>query len=1285
MKQILRILSFLLLFNVFATNVQATHIVGGEMTYTHLSGNLYEISLTIFRDCYNGNPAAFFDNPARIGIYNSDNVLIDSLLIPWDSDINDTLDPILSNECLVVPPDVCVHTTTYLDTIALSPIIGGYTLIYQRCCRNQTIVNIVDPLDSGATFSVTITEKALLEENSSAKFQVWPPIYICANEPIDFDHSAVDVDGDSIVYQLCTPLLGAFPGKPIPEPWEQTVPTPVVWIDPPYNLNNVLGGVPLQIDSETGFLTGVPDNVGQFVVGICLEEYRDGVLISTTRRDFQYNVGICGETISSFFAPEVQCDGFTVDFDNQSSNANNYEWYFNDPNNPGASSTSPNPSYTYADTGLYEIMLIAEPGNTCVDTSYQLVSIQLPSLFADFDYSFEDCSDSISIVVTDQTIDTISTPTEWLWELSTGQTSTLQNPEFLVGGESIVTLSLIVTAANGCTDTLSETFLTNLIINELSFDTVQICRGDSVVLNNDFNPIYSYNWSPAAGLDNPNAPNPKASPESTTTYSVTITDAANFCSLTQQVLVTLPPPIILGIPNDTVICSNDLTLLADSDEAIFYVWSDDPNFDNSLSTDSMVVVDPIGAQTYYIFVRDSFGCTLTDSVRITGNGINVSTDSLGVYCFGEEVSLSVTNLDPTDILTYDWTPTANILSGTQSATVEILPTTPGTFTYFVATENQFGCTRLDSVLVGVLDTTPQLDFVGETQCSGYTVYFSNTSINAPYYLWNFGDPAAPVASSTAENPSYTYAGPGTYMVSLTIDAAVECKDTIFREITVNEPNIALDFEWEFEECTDSVAISFTDLSVNTQSNITGWNWFFSNGDTSTLQDPTIILTQSQLLESTLILNSDDGCIDTLSQSFPVDLIEVSLRDSLAFCQGDTLFLNPDGDTSYVYEWFPTTGLSDSNVPNPVANPLSTTIYEVTITDFSEDTCSVVRSVTVVVPPLIDLLVTNDTTLCEPSLEIMAQSNQAILYEWSIAANFDPIFSMEDSVVVMPDRPSIYHVRVTDDFGCQKTDSVIVYSSGIDLALEEVVTVCIGDSLRLNATNLNPEDDLTYFWTPGDAVIAGGNTSTPLISPGITTEYYVFVTNQFGCELRDTVTANVFNYVPPLTVDADPDTIIIGQSSQLSSTVDPGYNYNWSPSETLDDPTISTPLATPEVSTLYNLYIETAQGCSNQATLFVVVLNPKCDDPFIFIPNAFTPNGDGQNDVLFVNGNNIDVMNLAIYNRWGEKVFESDRKEKGWDGTYKGEALTPDVYGFYLTVKCFDGIEFFKKGNINLLR
>ena len=151
-----------------------------------------------------------------------------------------------------------------------------------------------------------------------------------------------------------------------------------------------------------------------------------------------------------------------------------------------------------------------------------------------------------------------------------------------------------------------------------------------------------------------------------------------------------------------------------------------------------------------------------DSVKINGQGINVSTPDLELICDGSSVQLLVENLDPEDILTYDWEPSQFILDGGNTATPTVQTPEPGLFNFEVNIANQFGCTTIDSVNVAVLDTTPQLGFVDFQQCSGFKVNFMNTSINADYYQWFFGDPNNPGATSTETNPSYQYPQAGTY-------------------------------------------------------------------------------------------------------------------------------------------------------------------------------------------------------------------------------------------------------------------------------------------------------------------------------------------------------------------------------------------------------------------------------------------------------------------------------------------------------------------------------------------
>lgn len=453
----IRLTLFFLLSLVAIPKSYATHIVGGEVTYVCKGNNIYEITLTIYRDCFNGQPA--FDNPAVVGVYKTGtDSLFRNMLLPYNDNTNDTLPIVLENPCLVVPPGVCVHKATYKATVILPYRPDGYTVVYQRCCRNRLIRNIPDPLNTGISFMAEISGKAQLECNNSAVFTNWPPVAICVHEPIHFDHSATDLDGDSLRYRLCTPLNGpdstiAAPNPPAPPPYPE-----LLWSDPPFNLMNVMGGVPLAIDSITGLMTGTPNTLGNFVVGVCVDEFRNDTFISTTRRDFQYNVADCGMPTAAFFIPETLCDTLQVQFQNQSQHAKNYQWYFDWPGDLSQISGDVSPLHTYADTGVYNVALIAEPNTTCSDT--------------------------------------------FIFQIHLVETAG----------------SLVVVA-----------------------DPEEIHRGESSQLSADFPGATMYSWQPADSLSDVNIFNPTADPLKTTTYIVTAT-LPNGCAKTGPVTLFVIPP-----------------------------------------------------------------------------------------------------------------------------------------------------------------------------------------------------------------------------------------------------------------------------------------------------------------------------------------------------------------------------------------------------------------------------------------------------------------------------------------------------------------------------------------------------------------------------------------------------------------------------------------------------------------------------------------------------------------------------------------------------------------------
>src|SRR5699024_8759992 len=145
------------------------------------------------------------------------------------------------------------------------------------------------------------------------------------------------------------------------------------------------------------------------------------------------------------------------------------------------------------------------------------------------------------------------------------------------------------------------------------------------------------------------------------------------------------------------------------------------------------------------------------------------------------------------------------------------------------------------------------------------------------------------------------------------------------------------------------------------------------------------------------------------------------------------------------------------------------------------------------------------------------------------------------------------------------------------------------------------------------------------------------------------------------------------------------SYAWEPSDYVDNPPASQTEVIPEETTTFTLTATDENGCAVQKSIPIIVINPQCEPPYIFVPRAFSPNGDGVNDILYVRGESIDEVEFIVYDRWGEKVFETRNLDQGWDGTHNGNVLPPDVYGYYLNVSCIGGGTYEEKGNVTIIR
>ena len=383
---------------IWPTSLFGTHLVGGEMTYTCLGYDevndeyTYTIDLIIYRDCGPNNElGTFYDDLASIGIFQN-NVLYDEIFIPYPG-FNTSIDTEINNPCLDNPSDACVQKAVYSTQVILNFNNGPIDITYQRCCRNGSISNIVEGQWTGTTLTIHIPVPVDGQCNSSPVFDLLPPAFLCVSSDISLDFSATDPDGDQLIYSLCTPLLGASQAEPAPSPPDPPPYFSISW-ESGYNATSPFYGNPaIEIDPLTGELTGRPNQIGIFTIGICVSEYKNGNLLSTVMRDYQIFIYDCPSNTVSWFEeqePTQFCDGLEITFTNLSLNATEYFWDFGVVTSESDTSSEAEPTFLFPGTGYYNVMLVANPGEVCADTSYQLYFVQ-PPVSVDFEIDGPNC------------------------------------------------------------------------------------------------------------------------------------------------------------------------------------------------------------------------------------------------------------------------------------------------------------------------------------------------------------------------------------------------------------------------------------------------------------------------------------------------------------------------------------------------------------------------------------------------------------------------------------------------------------------------------------------------------------------------------------------------------------------------------------------------------------------------------------------------------------------------------------------------------------------------------
>lgn len=1271
-KRITKKLSLLLFVLLYITKLKASHLTGGDISYRCLGGGQYEITLNIFRDDYYANPNAVLDEPAVITIFNRDN---NAFVRTEDFNLeSDAILPNNTNPCISSPPfDVRIQRGIYRKTISLANNTNGYTIVYQRCCRNNAILNLQTTngqQEQGMTVAINIPANSIC--NSSPVFNDLPPLFLCINSKQEFNMSASDANGNQLVYSLCAPLQGLSPDNPIIDGVSltraETPPYDSVVFRPSYNTVNPLGfSSTIYINPNTGLLTIIPKVLGKFVIGICVQEIRNGVVLSTNIRDFQVNVENCAipssvpiVITSGANSPATKindstfsnCQGTVVNFDNDVSQTGmTYFWDFGVPNRTDDTSILKNPSYTYADTGTYYVTLIINKGKPCSDTS-RIKVFYYPGLVPNFTY-VPKCQNEL-LQLLDSTKSVYNDVSGWKWILSAGDTSYLQNPTKLFTTPGTYNIQLFASTSRGCLGKVTKTVTinpkptANFTANYLCYKNTSTFTDVSTVSSGS---ITKYLWTFGDGSSD--------TLKNTTHIYNTFTDSFSVKHVVTTALGCKDSIIKKIKMDDTVKISYTTTPTALCEKLPVTF------------TNTSIGGNPTG-----------FQWIINGGTAVNGNTTTATFASSGTY----PVLLIATNRCGKDTLKSNITikanPVVNLGNDITVCNKSIKPLTAiGVFDSLRWSTNENtatinldgnkspinirvykdGCIGRDTVLVKKQVITP--NFSNNYLCLNKPISFNNTStVNSGtlvQYDWKYSDGNA---DNNIQNPIHVFSPFGNYTVQLIATSDIGCKDTISKTIAMDSV-LQVDFKTAEVVSCQRKAVDFVNLTKGGFNNLNIWQ---IENNTFVTKDKSYTFLGFGTYPVKLVV-SNRCYTDSITKN-----IQIRPRPNV-YIGRDTI-LCKNQTTSYTINPSPYDSIrwiNGSNATTVIAdgsiNPFKIKVYL--------DQCVAEDTVNVVAPKF--NLNFSNSFLCfnKP----IAFNNTSTISVGSIT-NYNWNFGDGQTVnnVKSPTHtysifgPKNVQLIATANLGACKdtlTKTILMDDSILFNVNPIPADVCYGKSVQY--TNLSTGGvNTTYVWNLNNA---NPQTTT-------TANYtHTFVGNntiKLTASNRCGTDSIKYNFVvfPLPKVNLGNDSIIMcpGEVKMIGITAVSDSIF-WSTGDRDVDSIAINGLISPIKVDVYN------KGCLSKDSIFV---STNCD---VFIPTAFSPNGDGVNDVLNMIDKSIKSYNLRIFDRWGELIFETNDIHNSWNGTYKGQPCAVDNYSYIANGVKANNDTFFLKGIISLIR
>lgn len=713
-------------------------------------------------------------------------------------------------------------------------------------------------------------------------------------------------------------------------------------------------------------------------------------------------------------------------------------------------------------------------------------------------------------------------------------------------------------------------------------------------------------------------------------------------------LSTLNWSTVVGGGNGTVEISPTAFMVSDCNEIYYTGWGGVVNQQNSLATLS----------TTYGFP------TTSDAYQSTTNGSNfyigVLSENATNLVYGTFMGGTSSSYNHVDGGTSRFDKDGTIyhaVCGGCGGNAHGFVTTPGAYS---ETNNSFNCNlaawKFDLMVIHSAASIPD-PYI----CLPDSAFFTNDSQNGNIFHWDFGDGT----TSDEYEPHHFYATPGTYQASLIVSNTNNCilPDTAYMTIVISE------FHGSIVQPPSAICPGG---SIQLEaSGGTHYKW----SPAEYLDDPTSP-TPTATVDSTTVFSVivTDSCgIDTLTTTVTVYLNPTQISNDTTVCIGDTIQLWANGGATYLWS------SSDSSAIIGAKNQSTITVSPHEDTRFvaqvvTNEGCQLTDSVSVFIVPHVPYPEVQDTLfLCKGDAKQVKVSSDppANTITWSPNQFVSPTNGPQ--VTLSPPTSRCYYIQFTNLCG-SSDDSIYVDVITVSPHAGNDTTVCPGEVVNLWASG-----GVTYDWIPNKSVFSPHSAITQALPKNPTTIYQVKVGDENNCWATASVTVKLFP--KPYVILDNPDVYALeGDVVQLSATGN-GNNgmYSWSPTEFLSCVNCANPIASPTTPMLYTVSYEDEHGCVAKAAARIHF------DPLVYVPNTFTPDGRGKNNIFYAITGNILEFHMRIFNRWGEVVFESHDPHIGWDGTYHDKNCPDGTYVWKIRYKDKAYMNHDLVGHINVLR